>query len=453
MYNKVLDYVKKHGMFTGCGHVVAGLSGGADSVCLLMILKELKKLYGFGLTAVHVHHGIRGDEADRDMEFCRKLCENNGIDYVCKSYDVITMAKDKGISTEEMGRIVRYNAFNEILEGYEDGRIAVAHHANDRAETVIFNLSRGTGIRGLTGIRPVRDNVIRPLLCCTKDEIIRYLEMEGVEYCEDSTNSSYEYTRNRIRHNIIPELMGLNDGAVKNICAMSERMQETDEYFNELVEEKYNAYAVSESDGIFLKNTSKEHRLIRKLLVIRVMREVLDGLKDVADVHIEAVVNLMDSLPGAYVQLINNVCVRRDTDGLFFYKEYTRSVICIDVEVPSEISVDNGKDIFAFQKKIWDNNQKITNEVYTKCFDYDKIKFGLQLRTRREGDYLVVDDAGHRKKLNRYFIDEKIPGRRRDEVLVLADGDHIMWVVGGRISEEYKVTEETGTVLIVKYGG
>ena len=164
-----------------------------------MILKELRELYGFGLTAVHVHHGIRGDEADRDMEFCRKLCENNGIDYVCKSYDVITMAKDKGISTEEMGRIVRYDAFNEILAGYEDGRIAVAHHANDRAETVIFNLSRGTGIRGLTGIRPVRDNVIRPLLCCTKDEIIRYLEMEGVEYCEDSTNSSYEYTRNRIR--------------------------------------------------------------------------------------------------------------------------------------------------------------------------------------------------------------------------------------------------------------
>ena len=453
MYNKVLDYVKKHGMFTGCGHVVAGLSGGADSVCLLMLLKELKKLYGFGLTAVHVHHGIRGDEADHDMEFCRKLCEDNGIDYICKSYDVITMAKDKGISTEEMGRIVRYDAFNEILAGYGGGRIAVAHHANDRVETVVFNLSRGTGIRGLTGIRPVRDNVIRPLLCCTKDEIIRYLEMEGVEYCEDSTNSSYEYTRNRIRHNIVPELVELNEGAVKNICAMSEKMQETDEYFDELIGEKYNIYAVNEGDGIFLKSMPTEHRLIRKLLVIRTMREVLDGLKDVADVHIEAVVNLMDSPSGASISLINNVYVRRDSDGMFFYKEHTRPAICIDVEVPSEINVSNGKDTFVFRKKIWNNNQKITNEVYTKCFDYDKIKFGLQLRNRREGDYLVVDDAGHRKKLNRYFIDEKIPGRRRDEMLVLADGDHIMWVVGGRISEEYKVTEDTGTVLTVKYGG
>ena len=125
----------------------------------------------------------------------------------------------------------------------------------------------------------------------------------------------------------------------------------------------------------------------------------------------------------------------------------------MDVTIPSVISIPNTSEKMIFEKKLWNNKEKITNEVYTKCLDYDKIKFSLQLRTRREGDYLVVDCRGHRKKLNRYFIDEKIPGRRRDEMLLLADGDHIVWVVGGRISEEYKVTETTRNVLVVKYGG
>lgn len=453
MYNKVLDYVKKYRMFTGCGHVVVGLSGGADSVCLLLLLKKMKDVFGYGLTAVHIHHGIRGSEADRDMLFCRKLCEDIGIDFECKTYDVITMAKEKGIGTEEMGRIIRYDTFSEILKKNGGGRIAVAHHANDRAETVIFNISRGTGAKGLAGIKPVRDEIVRPLLCCTRDEILQYLESEGMEFCEDSTNESNEYTRNRIRNNIIPALKDVNEGVVKNICSMADKMQEIDEYFAEVVEEIYENNSVREAEGILLKNIFGEKRLILKLIVLRVLKEMLGGLKDLTEAHVESVVNLMDGLSGTSVSLLNGVSVRKDSDGLFFHREYNVSRICVDVTIPSVISIPNTSEKMIFEKKLWNNKEKITNEVYTKCLDYDKIKFSLQLRTRREGDYLVVDCRGHRKKLNRYFIDEKIPGRRRDEMLLLADGDHIVWVVGGRISEEYKVTETTRNVLVVKYGG
>ena len=446
MYNKVLDYVKKHNMLDGCGHVVVGLSGGADSVCLLVVLHKMRALYGYKMTAVHVHHGIRGEEADRDMNFCQKICKDLGIDLVCRTYDVINMAKEEGLSTEEMGRIVRYNAFEE-LASKQDSRIAVAHHAGDRVETVLFNMTRGTGIKGLAGIRPVRDRVVRPLLSCGKDEILQYLANEGISFCEDSTNALDEYTRNRIRHNVVPALMDVNGAAEKNICAMAERMQEIDEYLGEVVNEIYSRDAVREQDGILLKNLSSNKPLIQKMLVIKAIDELTGSLKDVTDVHVEMVLNLTFGTPGAFLKLVNGVTVRLDSDGVFFYKEITNEDICIDIQVPSVV------ENFSFDKINWNNTEKIVNEVYTKCFDYDKIKFGLQLRTRRDGDYLVADKAGHRKKLNRYFIDEKIPGRKRDEVLLLADGNHIIWVVGGRISEEYKVTDNTMNVLIVKYGG
>ncbi len=451
MYNKILEYVKENRMLEGHGRVIAGLSGGADSVCLLDMLDRMKPLFGYEITAVHIHHGIRGEEADRDMYFCEELCRRRKIEFVCRRYDVPALAEQSGIGTEEAGRLVRYRTFSEEAKKRGGGVIAVAHHGDDRAETVIFNLSRGTGIRGLIGIRPVRDNVIRPLLCCSRKEIEEYLECEGLEYCTDSTNTSGEYARNRIRHGIIPQLEEINEGAVRNICGMSERMRELSDFIDSLTEKIYSGKVRHEDGGIFIAEPWTEDRYIQKCLIIRAISELADSLRDIGDVHIEAVAGLITAKPGAYTVIRKNLYVRRDSDGLFFYGNTEIRTDAVDVTVPSCI-IKDGINV-SFKKIPWEFKKKFTNELYTKFFDYDKIKNSLQLRNRREGDYFVADGMGHRKKLSRYFIDEKIPGRRREEILLLADGSHVMWIIGGRISEEYKITEATKNVLVVKYGG
>ena len=451
MYRIVLEYVRKHNMFDGCRRVVVGLSGGADSVCLLDVLSRLSNEYDFTLTAVHIHHGIRGREADEDMEFCENLCEEYGIDFRVKYYDVPSYAKQHCITTEEAGRKLRYETFSEIAAETEGSLTAVAHHRNDQAETVIFNMCRGTGIRGMRGMLPVNDGIIRPLLCVERKEIEEYIEAEGLSYRTDSTNASEDYARNCIRNRVVPYLEeNVNSAAVKNIAALSERMSEAEDYLEELTIEKYELYARDEEDGILLGGLEAEAPYMAKRIVRRAVG-MLCGLKDITDAHIDRIMELKDV--GKYAEVKNGLIARRDSDGIFLYMHISREKQCYEVEIPSVIQVNGGENTVEFIKNLWNTYKKISNETYTKYFDYDRIKFGLQLRNALPGDYLVVDREGHRKSLNRYFIDEKIPGRKRDEILLLADGNHILWIVGGRISEEYKVTDSTTTVLKVTYGG
>ena len=452
MLNKIREFAQKNRLFDGCGHIVLGLSGGADSVCLLYVLKELSKEHGYGITAIHVHHGIRGAEADRDADFCLKLCQKLGVEAVIKYADIPSIIKETCESCEEAGRRIRYEIFNEEASRWENCKIAVAHHANDRAETILFNIVRGTGIKGLHGIRAVRDNIIRPLLCCNRREIEAYLSGLNLDYCNDSTNFCNDYTRNKFRNIILPCMEEINSAAVKNISALGDKIEELENFVNEITDMKYTQCAIKEYDGILLKGIEKESPFIAKNLIIRAIEELAGRLKDISDAHISAVYELCDKNPGFFTDIKYGLIARRDVDGIFLCHKNSAEKIEIDVEIPSLMELNNNKFI-KFSKILCENEVKISNQVYTKFFDYDKINFNLQIRTRKDGDYLVVDREGHKKTINRYFIDEKIPGRIRDELLLLADGSHIIWVIGYRISEAYKITKDTVNVLCVEYGG
>lgn len=446
MIDLIKKYIIKNRLIDGCGHVVCGLSGGADSVCLLYVLNELKGELGYDITAVHVHHGIRGSEADRDKEFCEKLCTELKIRLEVFFYDVPAMAADHGKSVEEMGRILRYQSFEMIAARYGDSKIAVAHHGNDQVETIIFNLCRGTGISGLRGIKAERDNVIRPLLCVKREEILEFLELMKLDFCTDSTNADNDYTRNRIRNVIVPEMSRINEGALKNICSLADRMEELEEYLLTQTEEIYKTQAKREKKGILLEGLNNVHPYMAKSLIRRCISELTESLKDITGVHINNIYGLLSSEAGTATYIKYGIGVRRESDGLYFFKESEGSFVEIDIDGPGKYELPDGRTA-QFIEILWNNKEKITKQVYTKSFDYDKIKNGLQIRNRRIGDYLIVDDKGHRKSLNRYFIDEKIPSRRRDEMLLLADGNHIIWVIDGRISESYKVCESTRKVL------
>lgn len=456
MYDKVKKYVQQNRMLDGCSNVVIALSGGADSVCLAHIMKRLSEETDcFAITAVHVHHGIRGAEADRDADFCKKLCDALGIGFREIRRDVPAYARERRISCEEAGRLLRYEGLRgEALE-LSCAKIAVAHHMNDQAETVLFNMCRGSGIRGMRGMLPETGGIIRPLLCCTREEIEEYLRERDLRFCTDSTNKEDSYSRNRIRHKVLPFLEeNINTRAVRNIAAMADRMARAESYLEKQTDRRYREAAVYKGDGILLRNLEAEDTYIAGRIIMRALGELASGLKDIGEIHVDAVVALINARSGKRADASHGIEARREPDGIFLRRNEDNVCFApIKIDLPCGIIDCKGGGNFEFSVKDWNKEEKISNSIYTKCFDYDKIKFGLWLRTREDGDYLTIDASGHHKKLNQYYIDEKVPGYMRDGTLLLADGHSIMWVVGGRISEEYKITDRTKRALWVKYGG
>ena len=452
MYHKVIKYIDENRMLDGTDAVVAGLSGGADSVALVSILEKVCKERGIKLIAVHVHHGIRGAEADEDLKFCRKLCKTLGIVLREYRFNVPEYAKQNKLSCEEAGRLLRYESFRKTASEYEKSRIAVAHHMNDQAETVIFNAARGSGIRGLRGMLPVKDDVIRPLLCCTREEIEEYDKEEKLVYRTDSTNDDDDYSRNVIRHRTIPSLVSINACAVKNIAGAAARCMEAEEYLEAETERLYRELAEERPGTISLAIDKSTHPYMAKRL-IRKSVGTLSGLKDVTSVQVDAVFELITMCCGKKTDITGGLRAERTSDGIIFYIKHKKREIIIRMNVPSYTDLPYEKGIVKAEIEKWSDDKKILNEVYTKQFDYDKIKDSLCLRTRQDGDYLVIDACGRTKKLNRYFTDERVPAALRDDILLLADGRCIMWVIGMRMGENYKISTSTENVLKVTYGG
>lgn len=438
-------YIEKYRMIEAGSQAVAGVSGGADSVCLLFLLMEYQKRVPFSLRAVHVNHHLRGEEAVRDQEFTRRLCESLGVPLDLYDYDVPRMAETEHLSCEEAGREARRRAFYRTAcrwERPDQVRIALAHHENDQAETVLHNLVRGAGLAGLAGIRPVHRTgsgmYIRPLLCISREETENYLIQRGIPWVTDSTNEEEVYTRNKIRREILPALMQINSGAVKNIAAAAGRVLEAEDYLSELTQKAVEKYTAKEgSVWILSRNLFEEPMLLQKRVVKNVLEAAAGKKKDLSSAHMEAVLELAKGRTGASASLIYGLRAQ---------------------QVYGDIHITRGeqekKDLLELEFRVFPyENQQIPEKTYTKWFDYDKIKNGLAVRRRLPGDYLMISRDGGTKKLKDYFIDCKVPRRERDNVTLLADGSHVLWAVGYRISEYYKVTSQTKKVIKVQVKG
>ncbi len=462
---KVLSYIRSHSMLEQGQRVVVGLSGGADSVCLLSLLTEFKKEYQLELRAVHVHHGLRGEEADRDAKFSEKLCFQLGVPFRLVSVNVKEEAEKKRISEEEAGRNLRYRAFSNEAERWReethrtgsagtDGegqaaviKIAVAHHGDDSAETILYQLFRGSGLRGLSGIPPVRDKIIRPLLCVTRREILEYLEEKGLSFVTDSTNLESDYARNKIRNQLMPmAVQEINQGAVEHIIRAGELIGEADHFFSEraeymletLLEEEKADQAVFSVSGLLALTHIEASYVIRA-----VFKRKQWPLRDITSGHIESILMLLEGRTGAGADL---------PGGLRAERIYNRLVLTKGQ--PGLEKQGTGAELPVLLMEVADreNQGEIPKNLYTKWFDYDKIKDTLSVRYRLPGDYITLKGGG-RKSLKSLFIDEKLPREERGRIPLLAEGSHVLWVIGGRISEYYKVTEETKKILKVQVDG
>lgn len=462
MYARVLSYIREQDLLRAGDRVVAGVSGGADSVCLLHVLVRLREEMGLTVCVVHVHHGLRGAEADRDAAFVEALSARWNVPCRVVRVDARGYAAAEGLSEEEAGRILRYRAFareaQKLAEENSAVKIAVAHQKEDQAETILHHLCRGSALKGLSGMAPSAELdgweraadcfgsgeegagrgrllLIRPLLAVSRKEILEYLAQNHLEYCEDSTNGTDDYTRNRIRR-LLPLLCrDVNERAVDHILAAGERMRQADAYFEHEAERIWNESGVVCPDrcGIPANVLGSQPDILAGYLAMKMIRLEAGFVRDISAVHVGQICALAGMETGKASDIPYGLRAVREYGMIWLEK-----TACTDRD---QLLPAVTFSRFPFEKK-----QKIPENRYTKWFDYDKIEGVLSVRTRRPGDYITLK-GGFRKSVKAFMIDEKIPRGERDRIPLLAENDHVLWIVGYRISEYYKVTEETKEIL------
>lgn len=473
---KVFSYIREHQMLLPGERVVAGISGGADSVCLLFVLLEWKRQFGLEPIVVHINHGIRREAAE-DAEFVRELCERHEVPFYLRETDIPKLAEESKCSEEEAGRNFRYQAFAEIAKQTNATRIAVAHNLNDRGETLLFHLFRGSGLKGLTGIAPVREQIIRPLLCVERREIEEYLEQKGQNFCHDCTNDGDDYTRNRIRHHILDYAQReIVPGCVQRMGQTADILTETEDYLEQQTQEALKAciYKDTIAEDVVDKGGMESekghqvildcekvlslHTAIRKRVLLAAICKLSPYIRDISYVHVKMLEELFSQKTCRQFDLPHGIVAQREYEKVILRK----SVVAEEVENPLvglkvEFQVLPMEELPGKWNASESENMEKTlifpQNQYTKWFDYDKIEKSPVMRTRQTGDYLTIRDSQGRicrKKLKDYMIESKIPAAIRDKIPLLAVDSHIIWIMGYRISEYYKVCGNTKQVLQVQ---
>lgn len=445
MKQRIWNYMKQFHMVKPKDRVVVGLSGGADSVFLLWVLKELESDLDITLEALHFHHGLR-EASDGEEIFVRQLCERWNIPCKVVHLDVKEYAKMYKMGIEEAARTLRYEAFEREVASIEHTKIALAHHQNDQAETVLYQMVRGSDARGLTGMRPVRDHLIRPLLCVSREQIEAVLAEQDIAFVTDESNADNQFTRNYIRNQVLVDLKNqVNERAIQHIADCSASMAEMVDFMDQMVADEIKELVLVKESQVSIPRASlhKLHPFMQKRLIYEMLCMVAGHKKDVLRVHVNAVVELLAGQSGRSVDLVYGMQALVDQQFLIIQRIDGADTNLSDDVLSSRFSTR----IFPYQE-----DMIIPEDRYTKWLDYDKMGKQLVYRIRQEKDFLYVGE-GCKKKLKSFFVDEKIPLSIRDQVLLVADDttSEIYWVVGYRINHNYKITKDTKQIIEITY--
>lgn len=396
--------------------VVVGLSGGSDSVALLFVLKNL----GFEIFAVHINHGLRGEESLRDENMCAKLCKKLNIHLEIYNINVKEFAAKSKLSIEEAGRNVRYNCFNEVLKKQNANKIAVAHNYNDNVETMLMNFFRGSGTNGMKGVSPTRGRVIRPLIECTKEEIDEFCKENSLEYVVDSSNLETNYMRNKIRLELLPYLKKeINPSIEESIMRFANLSQLDNDYIDNQAYIIYENIAKISDDksNIDIERFNLNHKAVKQRIIRMAYEDVAQTLKNFGLKHCEAVLELVEKgETGKSINLPDNVVAEISYKTLIIRKK--AEVISTNIKLYKDCFLKIGETSYFISLSL-NKNFKKENYINT-CFislNYDTMIGGeLFIRHRETGDRLYKS-----KKLKDYFIDNKIPREKRDKMLVISD--------------------------------
>ena len=414
MKEKVRKYIQTNQLFSQKGLVLVGVSGGADSVALLLILKEL----GYQLQALHCNFHLRQEESDRDEKFVIKLCLEKGIPLLTKHFKTNEYAKSESISIEMAARELRYNWFYDTLSANNAQCIAVAHHKNDQAETLLLNLIRGTGIRGMAGMYPLRNKIARPLLCLTRQEILDYLSQIKQEYVTDSTNLERDATRNKIRLDILPQLAAINPNIINTLSDTCSIVMSSIPFYEKGTQE--------ELEQIKLNESELDINSLRKSRNAAVL--IYEWLKDKGFTNSQnaEIAGALDSVSGK------------------FWESQTHRLLKDRNKLILQEKNKDADNLHVVQEVVESITEKSPSTAY---FDKDKLKAPITYRTAKEGDWFIPFGMTGRKLISDYLTDIKATRFEKENQLLALCGEDIIWVVGHRSDNRYRVDKNTKHIV------
>ena len=460
MYNEYLmeiikrtqEAIRKYDMLSPGDHILIGLSGGPDSTCLAVVLDKLRYDFNLSLSALYVDHMLRPDEVKREIAFCRQFCLERSIEFFVQSVDVKKHADELGGNMQETARELRYQAYEDIAKKINASKIALGHNADDQAETVVMRLFRGAGKKGLSGIPAVRGGIIRPLIEIERQVIEQFLSEEIAQtYMIDSSNAKDNYFRNWLRGRLFNDLKEWNPSVIRDICKTADILREEDEYL-ELIVTKTLMRLISRKGVNRIELFIAPLESIEKPVLRRILRravEATEGLRGIGFVHIEDIIKLIKKgKPGDRIHLPKGVRVVKEYSILKISSDPTVKIGEYEIQPPCEINIGEiGITLEAFME---DKAEDPVDGKTSCVFDADAMIFPLKIRARAEGDFFCPAGFGKRKKLQNYFVDEKVPRDERDRIPIVLSGNDIIWVAGYRADDRFKVTDRTGKILKLK---
>ncbi len=436
--DKIKSVIEKYDMIHPGDTVIAAVSGGADSMCMLFFFNEYSRMMEFNLIVAHVNHGIRGDEADSDENFVRTYCENNNIKFVAAHYDVPAVSAETKESEELCGRRLRYEFFNSIAPG---AKIATAHNLNDCMETFLINIARGTGLKGLCGIPGVNGNIIRPLIECTREEIEQYNTEHAVPYITDSTNLSDDYTRNKIRHGVIPVLKEINPSFDTVFLNCLNTLKDSEKYIVDNASVAFDN-ALTEY-GFSVSYINSLPKAVKDRVILMIAHYY--GASETEFKH----VNIMSFFlsEGGTLTLPGGIEIQ--SDGQFLYRKEKK---CKSAAYSLKYIRDKSEYSFAGKKLVARDVDKtdfyLYNNLtmYNNCIDADALENAV-FRSRKDGDRFKFPNALHSKSIKNLFHEKNIATDKRTSLIFLANDEHVLWIESIGVSDFAKVTEKTEKIL------
>ena len=439
MLKKIAHFIEQHKLLSKDKKYIVALSGGADSVCLLLVLQRL----GYDVEAAHCNFKLRGEEADRDEQFCVELCKKHDIKIHLVHFDTNFYAISHKISIEMAARELRYSYFENLRRDIGADAVCVAHHQNDCAETVILNLVRGTGIQGLAGIQPKRDNIVRPLLCVSRDEIESFLAREGQDFITDSTNLDDLYVRNKIRLNIIPMMEKINPAAVQNIVKTAIRLSEANKVFCHSIEEASLRVSDSTAEGLIIdieklrKEVSTEYTLFNILKNYGFNPDQIEAI----DSNLEAPTGTI------YFSESHQLLFNR---GKIIVTERLNSAISLKIPETGKYVFGDKGEALKVESKTIDSTFTISKDKNIATLDARNIRFPLTFRNARNGDRFVPFGMKGSKLVSDYLTDRHRSLNEKRSQMVVEDADgRIIWLAGERTDNRFRVDASTTEVLII----
>ncbi len=443
MIDKIRETIKKYNMIPDGSTVVCAVSGGSDSMVLLNVLNTLKNEYDFSLIAAHVNHGLRGESADRDENFVNAGCSEMGIEVRILRADVASLAKESGAGLEECGRKVRYDFFNSLGDNVV---IATAHNLSDRVETFLFNFTRGSALRGLCSIPPVRDNIIRPLIDCTKEEILDFCKYNSIEFVTDETNSDVKYSRNRIRHNVVSELKKINPSFEACAERCMDSVNEDEKFLSSLADDLLKK--AERENGFDAGVIAEAPSPIKKRAVILICEKTVSVTPE--QKFIGRICDVLEN--GGKVQINGGVSVRVRKGILDFPVDSAEKSKTVINGATAEFG-DKSISIRTVDKNEINNLQNVSKQDLEYYLDCDKIVGKVCVRSREEGDRITLNSRNCTKTLKKLFNEMEIPPENRNNVAVFSDECGVILVEGAGIDKRVSVSERTDKVLLIKITG